>query len=154
MPMARNELKTQLWCIVPLMSQRRLQNPICMTGIHDQLGDDESIEEQWWSDTRKRYFGIYSPVMDQNRLTDLANFQMTLTENFCYELTLEPMSLFKQGMMRKSAKAVLRNHLLATENAIIPTTNDVCVFDGDALLHKVHWPNQRILKFLNSTLHL
>eukprot|EP00795_Rhopilema_esculentum_P012559 gene12559-3254_t len=42
--------------------------------------------------------------------------------------------------MRKSTKAVLRNHLLGTENAIIPTTNDVCVVDGDALLHKVHWP--------------
>ena len=28
-------------------------------------GDDESIEEQRWSDARKRYFGIYSPVMDR-----------------------------------------------------------------------------------------
>ena len=43
-------------------------------------------------------------------------------------------------MMRKSTKAVLRNHLLGTKNATIPTTNDVCVVDGGALLHKVHWP--------------
>eukprot|EP00795_Rhopilema_esculentum_P008020 gene8020-13930_t len=75
-----------------------------------------------------------------SRLTALANFQNNVFENFCYELTPEPTSLFKQGMMRKSTKAVLRNHLLGTENATIPTTNDVCVVDGGALLHKVHWP--------------
>eukprot|EP00795_Rhopilema_esculentum_P016688 gene16688-8134_t len=79
-----------------------------------------------------------NPTILFSRLSALANFQSNITENFCYELTLEPTSLFKQGMMRKSTKAVLRNHLLGTENATIPTTNDVCVVDGDALLHKVH----------------
>ena len=81
-----------------------------------------------------------NPTILFSRLTALANFQSNVSENFCYELTPEPTSLFKQGMMRKSTKAVLRNHLLGTKNATVPTTNDVCVVDGGALLHKVHWP--------------
>ena len=32
----RKELKIQLWCIVPLTSQRMLQNSDCMTRTHDQ----------------------------------------------------------------------------------------------------------------------
>ena len=52
-------------------------------------------------------------------------------EKFSFELTPEPTSLFKQGMMRKLTKANLRNHLIESEN---------CIIDGGMLLHKVYWP--------------
>ena len=40
-----------------------------------------------------------NPTILFSRLTALANFQSNVSENFCYELTPEPTSLFKQGMM-------------------------------------------------------
>ena len=47
------------------------------------------------------------------------------------------MSLFKDGLMRKPNKALLRNALL-TEKADVQE-NFEHVLDGGALLHKVHW---------------
>ena len=48
------------------------------------------------------------------------------------------MSLFKDGMMRKPDKAILRSHLLVKE-----ASQELCVMkvvDGGSLLHHVHWP--------------
>ena len=57
-----------------------------------------------------------------SRLTALTNFRDDVEEIFSFELTPEPTSLFKQGMMRKSNKASERNHLIESEN---PVTLDV-----------------------------
>ncbi|KAG1671662.1 hypothetical protein GQR58_016344 [Nymphon striatum] len=47
------------------------------------------------------------------------------------------MSLFKDGLMRKPTKAVLRNALLTEKADVDP--NALHVHDGGALLHKVRW---------------
>ena len=48
------------------------------------------------------------------------------------------MSLFKDELMRKPKKAILRNTLLAKEVDI--DLNSLHVLNGGALLHKVRWP--------------
>ena len=48
-----------------------------------------------------------------------------------------PMSLFKDGMMRKPNKAILQNVLLSRKVNVDPSV--LHVLDGGALLHKVRW---------------
>ena len=81
-----------------------------------------------------------SPTILFSRLTALTNFRDDIEENFSFELTPEPTSLFKQGMMRKPTKANLRNHLIESENPVTLDVRDVCIIDGGMLLHKVYWP--------------
>ena len=56
---------------------------------------------------------------------------------FDYELTPEPATLFKDGLMRKTNKAVLRNILMKDVESESTTNAENCVIDGGALLHKV-----------------
>ena len=56
-------------------------------------------------------------------------------ENFKYELTLELTMLFRNGMMRKSGKSVLRNHLLNKYPSCDCPSSRFVVMDGSALLH-------------------
>ena len=83
---------------------------------------------------------IISPSILFSRLTALVNFSKETGENFQFELTPEPTSLFKWGIMRKPAKSVLRNHFVKTENACNMERYDACVVDGGALLHNIYWP--------------
>ena len=79
------------------------------------------------------------PTILFTRLTAIAQTEEEVCQQFYYELTPEPTALFKDGFMRKSSKAVLRNHLLdmiIPEEMVDATT---CVIDGGALLHKVKW---------------
>ena len=46
------------------------------------------------------------------RLTAILQREECIAEHSCYELTPEPTSLFKDGMMRKSNKSILRNAIL------------------------------------------
>ena len=80
------------------------------------------------------------------RLAALLQREDDIIEKFAYELTPEPASLFKDGMMRKSAKSILRNHLLMKIEPSINVTTEVCVVDGGALLHKVSWQQKGIYK--------
>ena len=50
------------------------------------------------------------PTILFSSLTALANFKENFLDNFSYELTLKPTSLFKHGLIRKPNKATLRNH--------------------------------------------
>jgi hypothetical protein len=78
------------------------------------------------------------PLVLFGRLTALVQRQEHIPPQFFYELTPEPTSLFKDGLMRKPTKSTLRNHLLKN----IPSTTNIvksCVVDGGALLHKVQW---------------
>ena len=43
-------------------------------------------------------------------------------------------------MMRKPLKSNLRNYILEMEKPINFSVKDVCVIDGEMLLHKVYWP--------------
>ena len=72
------------------------------------------------------------------RLSALAGREDNVEKYFEFELTSYPMSLFKDGVMRKPEKASLRNLLLTKE-----TVSKCCtkkVIDGGALLHRVYWP--------------
>ena len=81
-----------------------------------------------------------NPTILFSRLTALTNFRDDLEEKFLFELTPEPKSLFKQGMMLKPPKANLQNHLIESENHLTVDVRDVCIIDGGMLLPKVYWP--------------
>ena len=75
-------------------------------------------------------------------VTSLAGHKDKSLEYFDYEI-----SLFKERLMRKPEKAVLRNLILTqrTESVEIGCH----IVDGGALLHKVHWqPNITYLEVL------
>ena len=54
-----------------------------------------------------------------NRMVTIAAREDNVEELFQYELTREPMSLFKGGMMRKPDKAALRKVIMPEKNAIV-----------------------------------
>ena len=90
------------------------------------------------------------PVILFTRLTALFQREDCIVEHFGYELTPEPTSSFKDGMMRKSDKSVLRNVILDKIESSKDLTK-VCVLDGGALLHKVKWrANSSFKDILNS----
>lgn len=83
-------------------------------------------------------FTVIDPLVLFSRLTALVQRQEDIPSQFFYELTPEPTSLLKDGLMRKPTKSTLRNHLLKN----VPSTTNIaksCVVDGGALLHKVQW---------------
>ena len=71
------------------------------------------------------------------RLIAIAQRTSNIEDYFHYELTAYPMSLFKNGLMRKPRKALLRNALLTKK--VVVQENSEHVLDGGALLHKVRW---------------
>ena len=77
-----------------------------------------------------------NPLILLTHLTALIIFKCDTAANFCYEL--EPVALFKDGMMKKPPKYFLRNYLLSTAESITPKDHDVCVIDGATLLFKFH----------------
>ena len=90
------------------------------------------------------------PVILFTRLTALFQREDCTVEHFDYELTPEPASIFKDGMMRKSDTSVLRNVILDKIESSKDLTK-VCVLDGGTLLHKVKWQaNSSFKDILNS----
>ena len=81
-----------------------------------------------------------------NRLYALASHEDNVEKYFEYELAAYSMSLFKDGIMRKADKAVLRNLLLIKEVYMI--VNARKVIDGGALLHRVQGPDSITYKSL------
>ena len=80
---------------------------------------------------------VIKPTSLFNRLIAIAQRESDLEQFFYYELTSYPMSIFKDGLMRKPNKAVLKNALLTSKVDVDPNTKNV--LDGGALLHKVRW---------------
>ena len=77
-----------------------------------------------------------------NRLITIASREDDLEPMFKYELTFEPMSLFKVGLMRKPDKPALRNVIVPGEDAVKKNSIKGCkeyVLAGGALLHRVRW---------------
>lgn len=72
-----------------------------------------------------------------NRLIAMAQREEDLWKYFDYELTTMPMSLFKDGLMRKTQKVQLK-HSLVHKIEETTATGEV-VIDGGFLLHKVRW---------------
>ena len=90
-----------------------------------------------------------NPTLLFVRLAALAGREDNIDKYFKYELTTYPMSLFKDGLMRKPDKAILRNSILTKE--MKTSTHAVEVIDGGALLHQVDWPSG--ITFLELLLH-
>ena len=77
-----------------------------------------------------------------NRMVTIAEREENLERFFQYELTVEPMSLFQDGMMRKPDKPSLRKAIILEEDAMSKKdieANCHFVIDGGALLHRVRW---------------
>ena len=77
-----------------------------------------------------------------NRIVTIAAREDNIETFFQYDLTREPMSLFKNGMMRKPGKAALRKVIMPKKNVIKKEDITKCgtyVIDGCALLHRVRW---------------
>ena len=76
------------------------------------------------------------------RLAAIAKREENEVKYFDYELTTEPMSLFKNNLMRSPDKPSLRKVSFKDDDAI--SLNDIsknCIFvtDDGALLHRVCW---------------
>ncbi len=77
-----------------------------------------------------------------NRLLAVASRLDSVESAFSYELTAEPLSLFKDGRMRKADKAALRNYVMPSHLSVSPNTIEhigASFIDGGALLHRVRW---------------
>ena len=71
------------------------------------------------------------------RLISIMQRENNIERFFDFELTPEPATLFKDGLMRKTNKSVLRNILMKDVERESTTNAENCVIDGGALLHKV-----------------
>ena len=58
------------------------------------------------------------PSIMFNRLITVATLEDDLEPIFEFELTYEPMSLFKKGMMRKLDKPLLRKVIMCDKDAV------------------------------------
>ena len=65
---------------------------------------------------------------------------------FNFKVTHRQLDLLKDKLMRKPDKASLGNIFLTTEIYESSKPNIVCVLDGGALLHQVHW--EKGVKFI------
>ena len=77
-----------------------------------------------------------------NRMITIAEREDNLQSFFHYELTVKPMSLFQDGMMRKPDKSSLRKAIMLEEDAKPKKEIEgdcYFVIDGGALIHRVHW---------------
>ena len=75
------------------------------------------------------------------RLVAVSERLLSLESVFKFELTQEPMSLFKNGLMRKGNKAVLVKELLDESCCVDPSQDNEfasSVIDGGMLLHRVY----------------
>ena len=79
------------------------------------------------------------PLILFTRLAAIIQRDGCVIDYFNYELTPEPTSLFKGGLMRKAAKSSLRNHILKKADGNVSSSSASCVVDGGALLHKIKW---------------
>ena len=77
------------------------------------------------------------PLILFTRLAALIQRYGKVEENFKYEFIPEQMTLFRNGMMQKSGKSVLRNYLLNKYLSFDCLSSRSVVIDGGALLHKV-----------------
>lgn len=80
-----------------------------------------------------------NPVMWFTQLVALLQHDGNIVEKCLHELTQEPISLFRHGMMRKPSKSVLRNYLLAKLPSLDRATPRSCVVDGGVLLSTDQW---------------
>ena len=74
------------------------------------------------------------PLILFTRLTALIKRDGKVQENFRYEVTPEPMTLFRNGMMQKSGKLVIRNHLFNKYPSCDCPSSRSLVIDGECFV--------------------
>ena len=62
-----------------------------------------------------------------------------IEDYFYYKLTSFPMSLFKDGLMRRAQKKKLKNYLTKPVLSMPYASNSFRIADGDALLYSCDW---------------
>ena len=86
---------------------------------------------------------VVNPTMLFTRLVAIAQREREdIAEFFAFELTQEPMSLFKKGLMRKPDKPSLRKAVMKEGEALGRDqllSDSLFIIDGGALLHRVRW---------------
>ena len=105
----------------------------------DQITNLESLQNAKATKSKEE---MAEPSIMFNRLITVATREDDLDPIFEFELTYEPMSLFKHGMMRKPDKPSLRKVIMCDEDAVRKENienPDNYVLDGGALLHRVRW---------------
>ena len=116
--------------------QRKLDN-VCFEGATVKRTDQVRTLARLQTGIKVNNEPVHiDPLVLFCRLTVLVQRQDDVVVQFQYELTSEPTGLFKNGLMKKPTKSVLRNHLTKDQ---IPSTvvTKSCVLDGGALLHNV-----------------
>lgn len=92
---------------------------------------------------------LIDPIHLFHRLVLVGERESNLRECFEFELTPYPMSLFKDGLMRKPDKPSLYTDFTRGLNAFLPSGTHFVV-DGGYLLHKVRWkPSMNVVEVLN-----
>ena len=92
-----------------------------------------------------------SPAILFTRLTAIAQRDHDVEKYFAYEMTTNPPSLFKDGLMRKPDKPALRRALMRDDEAMSKDQIDkssLYVVDGGALLQRVRWMKSLTFKEL------
>ena len=94
-----------------------------------------------------------NPTMLFTRLAAIAQREDDVESYFEFELATFPLSLFKDGLMRKPNKSSLCNVLLSEDNLSLIKTIPNCVYtvDGGALLHRVHWVKSMTFEEIGKT---
>ena len=131
--------------------QKKLDN-VCIEDAKFCRKDQvKTLDSLWPSITIRKKVVHIDPAILFTRLTAILQREECVAEHFKYELTPEPTALFKDGMMRKSNKSILRNAILDNVESDKVITARVCIVDGGALLHKVKWqPNSTFKGVVNT----
>ena len=91
-----------------------------------------------------------NPTLLFTRLSAIVQREEENVENyFSFEMTHEPMALFKEGYMRKPDKPALRKVLMPdNDDTKITQLNPSAIYtiDGGALLHRVRWVKDATLR--------
>ena len=82
------------------------------------------------------------PMFLFSRLFMLVERAEDMREYFEYELISIPISLFKNGLMRKPNKSTLGRTFKQNVSSVEPPDPSFYVLHGGALLHKVKWPSR------------
>ena len=80
-----------------------------------------------------------------SRMLIIAQRRDDVESMFSHELTAMPANMFKDGMLRKSAKSLLAKELISKTSLsdVLPSTQVKFVVDGGWLLHRIKWePNK------------
>ena len=122
--------------------QHGLDNILFDTATIKRMDHITNLESMWNSKETRSKEEMIEAIIMFNRLITVATREDDLEPIFEFELTYEPMLLFKNGMMRKSDKSSLQKVIICDEDAVrkedIENPNNY-VLDGGALLHRVRW---------------